>query len=95
MLPKDAHLPVTPKGNVKRKEVGSILEKEINILCRGLEGWDEEMAKDKISDKIVSDLSGAPPVDVKASASFYKLGTDSLQALSPRTSLSKCIGAVS
>ena len=38
VLPRGAHLPVTPKGNVKRKEVESTFEKEIDNLYRGLEG---------------------------------------------------------
>ncbi|KAL2066412.1 hypothetical protein VTL71DRAFT_2483 [Oculimacula yallundae] len=93
ILPRGAILPVTPKGNVKRKEAERIFATEIESLyCDNFTPpatpcQDEESLADYLR-SLLSTLSNVPTSEINDYTTLYDLGISSLTALSLRTSLS-------
>jgi len=92
-LPTRKSLPVTPKGNVRRKEAESLYASEIASL------YNTDPVSSKFSSsqqqplesylrKLLSTLSKTPESEIQSHTSFYTLGIDSRLALPLRTSLS-------
>lgn len=101
-LPKGAVLPVTPKGNVKRKEVENLYVDEISQLYQDLYDGPELILSESLDEPIeewirglFSDLSGLPKHEIDNHTTLYSLGIDSRLALSLRASLSSRLGSVS
>ncbi|CZR53994.1 uncharacterized protein PAC_03877 [Phialocephala subalpina] len=93
ILPQGCTLPVTPKGNVKRKEVERIYAAEIEQLysdeiCPALSNGASTQPLSEYIRNLLGSLSSVPPADISDYTSFYDLGIDSRLALSLRTSLS-------
>ena len=96
ILPKGMNLPVTPKGNAKRKEAEKLFAVDIarlysNIndeqLLNGAE-QSQEPLKEYIR-TIFAKLADVSPDSIKDWTTLYDLGIDSRLALSLRLSLSK------
>ncbi|CZS88724.1 uncharacterized protein RAG0_00370 [Rhynchosporium agropyri] len=93
ILPRGAHLPVTPKGNVKRKEAERTFAAEIDSLYSGgflptstpFQGAESLAAYLR---SLLSTLSNTPTSDINDYTTLYDLGINSLTALSLKTSLS-------
>ncbi|KAE8449261.1 hypothetical protein EG329_008428 [Mollisiaceae sp. DMI_Dod_QoI] len=95
ILPKGCTLPVTPKGNIKRKETERIYATEIeclysdNTLLPSLtNGNSNQQPLSEHIRKLLSSLSNTPTTKIYDYTSFYDLGIDSRLALSLRASLS-------
>lgn len=93
-LPSGSALPVTPKGNVKRKESERIYESAILALYEddipestNTNGISQSLAE--FLRKEVASLSNTPASQVHDWTTFYDLGIDSRLALSLRSTLSK------
>ncbi|TVY39726.1 Adenylate-forming reductase [Lachnellula subtilissima] len=91
-LPKGSTLPVTPKGNVRRKEAERIYSAQIDQLYADpLPTLSFSSSAEPLADYIstlLSTLTSAPASEVQPWTSFYSLGIDSRLALSLRASLS-------
>ncbi|KUJ08437.1 acetyl-CoA synthetase-like protein, partial [Mollisia scopiformis] len=93
VLPQGCTLPVTPKGNVKRKEVERIYATEIETLYSEdvvplLANSTSQQPLSEFLRNILASLSDVPVSEINDYTSFYDLGIDSRLALSLRTSLS-------
>jgi len=91
ILPKGASLPVTPKGNVKRKEAESLYAKEIERLYSQYYApphLTPEQSLPEFLRNSLSSLSNTPPSTIQDSTTFSDLGIDSRLAVSLRASLS-------
>ncbi|KAL5325922.1 hypothetical protein ACEPPN_007057 [Leptodophora sp. 'Broadleaf-Isolate-01'] len=93
ILPRGANLPITLKGNVKRKEAEQIFAAEIGGLYSDTFSppptpcHDEESLAEYLR-SLLSTLSNVPTSDINDYTTLYDLGISSLTALSLRTSLS-------
>lgn len=92
VLPKGEKLPVTPKGNVKRKEAMQLYEKYIDQFyvedtpATTSSGFSHEAVGEYIRN-ILASLSNTPITDIHNWTTLYDLGIDSRLALSLRASL--------
>jgi hypothetical protein len=92
ILPPGSTLPVTPKGNVKRKEAERLYATEIeglyadDILPPQTNGNGQPLSE--FLRNLLASLSNLPVSEITDYSSFYDLGIDSRLALSLRTSLS-------
>jgi hypothetical protein len=91
-LPKGSTLPVTPKGNVKRKEAERIYASQINTLYSHdilptLNSTSQQPLSAYIRE-LLADLSNVPATSISDWTTLYDLGIDSRLALSLRSSLS-------
>lgn len=93
LLPKGKVLPVTPKGNVKRKEAMRLYSDDIERLYSDgttvprLDSSSPEAARTYIR-TLLSNLSNTPILDIQDWTSLCDLGIDSYLALRLRKSLS-------
>ncbi|KAG4444297.1 hypothetical protein IFR05_000272 [Cadophora sp. M221] len=93
ILPRGANLPITPKGNVKRKEAERIFAAEIDAIYSDTFSppptpcQDEESLSEYLR-SLLSTLSNVPSSEINDYTTLYDLGISSLTALSLRTSLS-------
>jgi acyl carrier protein len=91
ILPKGSTLPVTPKGNVKRKEAISFYAPLISQLYSNITNSStKNSSQSSLSEHIrstLATLSNTPPSNIKDHTTFYDLGIDSRLALSLRSSL--------
>jgi len=93
ILPKGCSLPVTPKGNVKRKEVERIYATEIKQLYDDFlsppttTSHSEKSIREVIRDLFAS-LSGTSASNISDFTTIYDLGIDSRMSLTLRSSLS-------
>ncbi|KAH7370594.1 male sterility protein [Rhexocercosporidium sp. MPI-PUGE-AT-0058] len=93
VLPSGANLPITPKGNVKRKEAERIFAAEIEALYSdtfsppSTSCQDEESLAEYLR-SLFSTLSNVPTSEINDYTTLYDLGISSLTALSLRASLS-------
>jgi aryl carrier-like protein len=101
ILPRGKSLPVTPKGNVKRKEAQTLYQQDIDRLYSNDDGYSSP-ASDSNSlplkefiRSIFAELADVPSAEVKDFTTLYDLGIDSRLALSLRAALSKRIGPIS
>ncbi|RFU33647.1 hypothetical protein B7463_g2658, partial [Scytalidium lignicola] len=98
-LPKGSTLPITPKGNVRRKEAEKIYESEIAALYENLEGSTSDLPS-LVSDEGLTEyvrslfvsLANVPSEAVKDWTSLHELGINSRLALCLRSSLSRFLG---
>lgn len=91
ILPPGSILPVTPKGNVKRKEAERLYAAEIEALYTDDILPQTNGNGQSLSDflrNLLASLSNRPVSEITDFTSFYDLGIDSRLALSLRTSLS-------
>lgn len=94
ILPPGRELPVTPKGNVKRKEALQTYAAEIESLYAQPKGLlpnavrSSEALRDTIRAFLVETTTRLPE-DIEDDSSFYNLGIDSQLALSLRSALQK------
>jgi len=91
ILPKGASLPVTPKGNVKRKEAESLYAKEIERLYSqdyAPSNFTHEQSLPEFLRNSLSSLSNIPPSTIQDWTTFSDLGIDSRLAVALRSSLS-------
>lgn len=104
LVPTGQDLPVTPKGNVKRKATEEIFSANIERLYAQLEGDEDTIAQlsestsqplIEIIRELISKLTGAQLSIVKNSTNLYDLGFDSQLAISLRSSLLKLVGPIS
>lgn len=91
ILPPGSVLPVTPKGNVKRKEAERIYAAEIEALYADdilpqTNGIGQPLSE--FLRNLLASVSNSPASEITDCSSFYDLGIDSRLALSLRTSLS-------
>jgi hypothetical protein len=96
ILPEGNKLPVTPKGNVKRKEAERIYASEIEAL------YSNDIFPSSISESqeplseyirnLVSTLADVPAESIKDWTTLYSLGITSHLALSLRSSISSYLG---
>ncbi|KAH8803282.1 male sterility protein [Xylogone sp. PMI_703] len=98
-LPQGSSLPVTPKGNVKRKEAGNMYESEIAALYERLEGSMPDLSSSVMEGDLTEyvrslfrSLSNVSPEMVKDWTPLHELGIDSRLALCLRSSLSHTLG---
>lgn len=99
LLPKGSSLPVTPKGNVKRKQAEQLYQNEFERLYNDGDDVspssdDSKPLKEFIRDTF-AELADVPSSEVKDFTTLYDLGIDSRLALSLRAALSKRVGPVS
>jgi nucleoside-diphosphate-sugar epimerase len=101
ILPKGKRLPVTPKGNVKRKEAEQTFANEVAQLYSALEGHSQSRSPNDTNQSIgdfikstFAEVAGVSESDVKCWTTIYELGIDSRLALSLRSSLSKRLGPI-
>ena len=101
ILPKGRSLPVTPKGNIKRKEACQLYSDEISNLFSYLspppsrERSCSPAFSEPLSEylrNLYSMLSNVPTTDIYDWTTLYDLGIDSRLALSLRSSLSTHLG---
>ena len=96
LLPRGTKLPVTPKGNVKRKEAEKLFAEDIARLYSNISeeqlpdeaGNSEESLKEYIRNAFAK-LADISPENVQNWTTLYDLGIDSRLAISLRLSLSK------
>lgn len=96
ILPRGTLLPITPKGNIKRKEAEKLFAKDIARLYSSISD-DQLMNRAEDSQEplkeyirnVYAKLADVPPETVKNWTTLYDLGIDSRLALSLRLSLSK------
>lgn len=94
VLPKGEKLPVTPKGNVKRKEAMKLYEKYIDqfyaedapATTSSGSGFSHEEVGEYIR-TVLSSLSNTPTTEIHNWTTLYDIGIDSRLALSLRASL--------
>lgn len=95
-LPKGSSLPITPKGNVKRKEAERIYEREIAALYDGREtSVPPDASATDITEYVrglFKSLANVPPEAVNDWTPLHELGIDSRLALCIRSSLSNQLG---
>jgi len=96
ILPRGSRLPVTPKGNVKRKEAERFFAEDIARLYGSINNdqrlngaEDSQKPLDEYIRNVFANLADVPPEKVKNGTTLYDLGIDSRLALSLRLSLSK------
>jgi hypothetical protein len=92
-LPTGKALPLTPKGNVRRKEAESLYSSEIASLYNTTPispqvSISHQQPLESYLRTLLSTLSNTPESDIQPHTSFYTLGIDSRLALSLRSSLS-------
>ncbi|KAH8656954.1 hypothetical protein BGZ60DRAFT_531819 [Tricladium varicosporioides] len=91
MLPRGKTLPVTPKGNVRRKEAERLYSAEIDELFSDGYSFSSSASPPEsfveYLRSLLSSLSNTPLQDIQDWTSFYDLGIDSRLALSLRSSL--------
>jgi hypothetical protein len=93
ILPKGSSLPITPKGNVKRKEAMNLYYSVISRLYSSsseLSTSATTLSPNKISDYIrtlLSTLSKTPATEIHNWTTLYSLGINSILALSLKSSL--------
>jgi hypothetical protein len=96
IIPRGSHLPVTSKGNVKRKEAEMLFAEDIarlygsindEQLLNGAEDSQEPL--NEYIRNVFAKLADICPENVKNWTTLYDLGLDSRLALSLRLSLSK------
>jgi thioester reductase-like protein len=99
ILPKGMTLPVTPKGNVKRKEAEKLYAPAITHLYSTLLNPSSFQNSVTIQPPLLeflrslfSSLSGHPKTEIKDWTTIYDLGIDSRLALSLRSRLSTQLG---
>jgi hypothetical protein len=101
ILPRGSTLPVTPKGNVKRKEASQLYKSEISQLFSNLtpppsrEPSRSPSSPELLSEylrRLFSSLSNIPTSDIYDWTTLYDLGIDSRLALTLRSSLSTHLG---
>jgi hypothetical protein len=104
LIPRRIYLPVTPKGNVKRKEAGKIFAEDIARLYNSIndeqplnEAEDSQEPLKEYIRNAFAKLSDISRENVKNWTTLYDLVIDSRLALSLRLSLSKSkdIGPIS
>lgn len=93
ILPKGHHLPVTPKGNVKRKEAERQYSSAIEGLYASIAAPSDRLSTSQqpLSEflrALLARLVSIPSSQINDTTSFYDLGIDSRLALDIRTSLS-------
>lgn len=99
VLPRGETLPITPKGNVKRKEAEkryvSQIETLYSRLCPSSPLQKQQQQHQPLSEFLratLSQLTNIPVTQIKDSMTFHQLGINSLLALSLRSSLSTFLG---
>ena len=100
ILPRGSTLPVTPKGNIKRKEACQIYSSEISRLFSyfsppPFRETSRTQTSEPISDyvrNLFSSLSNVPATEINDWTTLYDLGIDSQLALTLRSSLSTHLG---
>lgn len=102
ILQKGKTLPVTPKGNVKRKLAEEIYIKEVDALYNDVSEAATETAHDsneaplrEFIRALVSEIAHVPLAELKDWTTLYELGLDSRDALSLRAGLTKKVGKFS
>jgi hypothetical protein len=96
LIPRGTSLPVTPKGNVKRKETEKLFAEDISLLYGSLNDEQpqngavdsQESLKEYIRNAFAK-LADISPENINNWTTLYDLGIDSRLALSLRLSLSK------
>jgi len=99
-LPSGATLPITPKGNVKRKEAERIYESAISALYDDDGPLPQLGHSSKVADEpqqplaeflrhLIASLCNTPPEQINDWTTLYELGIDSKHALSLRSALAK------
>jgi hypothetical protein len=100
-LPQGSTLPVTPKGNVKRKEAERMYKTEIETLYADefvptpTSPTDSEQDQQPLSEflrSLFASLSNTPADNINDWTTLYDLGINSRLALSLRSSLQKHLG---
>ena len=96
ILQRGSTLPVTPKGNVKRKEAEKIFASAIESLYSTFSfessGFSSTQPLHVFVRNLLSTLSGQPVAEIRDWTTLYDLGIDSRLALSLRASLSTYLG---
>jgi hypothetical protein len=101
ILPRGSTLPVTPKGNIKRKEACNVYSSEIAKLFSRLSPPSSRSSSSSLSSSktfasylrnIFSSLSNTPTTEIHDWTTLYDLGIDSRLALTLRSSLSTYLG---
>jgi len=102
ILPRGMTLPVTPKGNIKRKEASKLYSTEIEELFSDLSPptppstpptsvvFPESLSEYLYT--LFSSLSNTPTTEINEWTTLYDLGIDSRLALTLRSSLSSYLG---
>ncbi|KAI8174470.1 Adenylate-forming reductase Nps9 [Colletotrichum sp. SAR 10_75] len=103
VLDKGETLPVTPKGNVRRKNAWDLYGDRVENLYSKLFGDDSGSTTDsngftgsptiETIQKAASEVFGLPLEEIEEDRNWYELGLDSIQAVSLRTQLVKSFGS--
>ncbi|KAJ0345080.1 hypothetical protein KNSL1_008781 [Colletotrichum chrysophilum] len=103
VLDKGEMLPVTPKGNVRRKNAWDLYGDRVENLYSKLFGDDSGSTTDsngfagsptiETIQKAASEVFGLPLEEIEEDRNWYELGLDSIQAVSLRTQLVKSFGS--
>lgn len=91
-LPTGSTLPVTPKGNVRRKEAESKYEREIEDLYAEEESFSFSGTFSGFLRTALASLCHLKESEIEDNDSFYDLGIDSRTALSLRSLISSNLG---
>ncbi|KAI5203917.1 male sterility protein [Aureobasidium subglaciale] len=101
ILPRATTLPITPKGNVRRKEAWKLFGSQIDQLYSKLLVGDQQNAELTASlglddecfvRQCVADISSVTAEKIKSDVSFYDLGLNSQMAVRLRTLLARRFG---
>ncbi|TAQ85312.1 hypothetical protein B7494_g6372 [Chlorociboria aeruginascens] len=91
ILPTGNSLPITPKGNVMRKEAERLYANEISQLYNTMATPPSIPSQESLTDflrNLLSSLSNIPPTSIQDWTTFSSLGIDSRHTLAIRSSLS-------
>ncbi|KAL3427577.1 male sterility protein [Phlyctema vagabunda] len=99
ILPRGSTLPVTPKGNVKRKEAERIFTEDVERLYANIESpsslatsTNNQETLSEFLRNLFADLANIPSERINDWTTLYDLGIDSRLAIPLRTSLSSRLG---